>query len=121
MMPLCREVRRHLIIVAWLLWCIAVTIAGEAADSTEPAPTLKSRSHGSPEPPEPYKIVSAFPRLRFTKPTCIEEIPGTGRLLITEMAGKIFSFPKNAEVNQADLVLDLIALLPKDLAGRGVS
>ena len=37
------------------------------------------------------------------------------------MGGRIFSFPKDAAVNQADLVVDLKAALPRDLAGRNVS
>src|SRR5258708_5806189 len=112
-----RDMRTYLILAAGLLSCFSFNIAQAAI---RPGWTT-SKIHGSPEPPEPYKIVSSFPQLRFTKPTSIEEIPGSGRLLITEMAGKVFSFPKSADVGQADLVLDLIELLPKDLAKRGVS
>ncbi|HVX15865.1 MAG TPA: PQQ-dependent sugar dehydrogenase [Pirellulales bacterium] len=71
-------------------------------------------------PPPPYRIVSAFPELRFDKPTSIEELPD-GRLLVTEMAGKILSFPNRAGVELADLVLDLQSLLPRELAGRSIS
>jgi glucose/arabinose dehydrogenase len=67
------------------------------------------------------RIDYALHGLKFEKPTCIEEMTDTGRLLITEMAGKIYSIPKDAGVSRPDLVADLAVLLPADLAGRGVS
>ena len=60
----------------------------------------------------------AFPKLRFQLPSSIEEIPGANRLLVTEMGGKIFTFPKRADVGQADLVVDLRELVPAVLAGQ---
>ncbi len=72
-------------------------------------------------PPEPYRIVPAFANLRFERPTSIEEIPGADRLLVTEMRGRIFSFPKDAGTSRADLIVDLSTWLPKDLTGRTVS
>jgi len=84
-------------------------------------PWKTSRVQGTPEPPAPYRIVTPFPRLRFDKPTSIEEIAGADRLLVTERDGKIFSFPKVADVNQPDLIVDLRELLPRDLAGQNVS
>jgi putative heme-binding domain-containing protein len=80
-----------------------------------------SRVHGSPEPPAPYRIAPAFGELRFQRPTSIEELPGENRLLVTEMSGKVFTFPEDPRTVQADLLVDLAALLPDDLAGRGVS
>jgi putative heme-binding domain-containing protein len=122
MMLICRELRSRLIAVA-VPACLFIVASAGAADQLVGVRSAwtTSRVHGSPEAPEPYRIVSAFPQLRFQRPTSIEEIPNTGRLLITEMGGKIFSFPKTADIRQADLVVDLIQLLPKDLAGRGVS
>jgi putative heme-binding domain-containing protein len=84
-------------------------------------PWTSSRVHGSPQAPEPYKVVPAFPKLRFDKPTSIEELPGGERLLVTEMGGKVFTFRKDSQVGRADLVIDLIAGLTADLAERGVS
>ncbi|MBL8825718.1 MAG: PQQ-dependent sugar dehydrogenase [Planctomycetaceae bacterium] len=93
-----------------------------AAQSTAPrAPWATSRVVGAPTPPEPYRIVPAFPNVRFAKPTSVEEVPGSDRLLVTEMGGKVFTFVKAAATTQADLVLDLISLLPADLAGKTVS
>ncbi|HXT57941.1 MAG TPA: PQQ-dependent sugar dehydrogenase [Pirellulales bacterium] len=85
------------------------------------APWTTSRLQGSPQAPAPYRIAPAFPDLHFQRPTSIEEIPGAGRLLVTEMGGKVLSFPKEAGMGQADLVVDLQALLPNELTGRSVS
>src|SRR6188474_2222766 len=66
--------------------------------STPRPPWTTSRIQGAPEPPAPYRIVSAFPQLKFDKPTCIEEIAETNRLLVTERDGRIFTFPKSPDV-----------------------
>ncbi|MBC7852076.1 MAG: PQQ-dependent sugar dehydrogenase [Pirellulaceae bacterium] len=112
----------HIVFVA-IVSCLASSLSAEDKDkpATARKPWTTSRLHGSPEPPEPYKVVSSFPDLKFNRPTCIEEIPGQNRLLVTEMSGKVFSFPKDAKVAAAHLVIDLAAILPKELAGRSVS
>ena len=110
----------HLLIGFWMLLATASAVAKDEAIARRPAWTT-SRIHGSPEPPAPCRIVPAFPKLRFDKPTSIEELPGDHRLLITEMAGKVFSFPEDAGVSLPDLVIDLQSLLPAELAGRGIS
>ncbi|HEY5313387.1 MAG TPA: PQQ-dependent sugar dehydrogenase, partial [Pirellulales bacterium] len=104
----------------WL--CLLAAVASAAEISAVPrAAWTSSRLHGSPEPPEPYRLVPAFPNLRFQKPTSVEVIPGANRLLVTEMRGKVYSFVVDAATSRADLVLDLVQLLPRDLAERGVS
>jgi putative heme-binding domain-containing protein len=96
----------------------AVTSVAKAAE--RPAWTV-SRVHGAPTPPEPYRIVPAYPELKFQKPSSLEEIPGAGRLLVTEMGGRVYTFPKDAAVARADVALDLVAQLPIDLKSKGVS
>jgi len=108
---------------------IAVLIAGSIRPAVAPAAApaaprpawTTSRIHGAPTPPEPYRIVPAYPKLKFQKPSSLEEIPGAGRLLVTEMGGRVFTFPKNPATAQADPALDLVAQLPVDLKGKGVS
>ena len=115
--------RRLLWLTTGGMWlCVFAAIAGAAEQTAAPrAPWTSSRVSGSPEPPEPYRIVPAFPSLKFQKPTSLEVLPGSDRLLVTEMRGRVYSFPADAATTQADLVLDLVELLPKDVAGRGVS
>ena len=68
-----------------------------------------SRITGSPEPPPPYQIVRAFPKLSFKNPLLLTTAPGIKRFFVCEQAGKIFSFPLDPNVDKADLVLDLRA------------
>jgi hypothetical protein len=104
------------------IWiCVAAAAPGAQKQTPARPPWNTSRIQGSPEAPPPYRIAPAFPQLRFQKPSSIEELPQSNRLLVTEMAGKIFSFPKDPAVRQADLVIDLAAQLPPDLAGQSIS
>src|SRR5947209_19834528 len=52
-------------------------------------PWTTSRIRGSPEPPHPYRIERAFPKLSFKNPLLLTRAPGTERLFIAEQAGKI--------------------------------
>jgi len=70
-------------------------------------PWTTSRLTGSPDPPPPYKIVRAFPKLTFKNALLLTNAPGTERLFIGEQAGKLYSFPKDPEVAKVDLLLDL--------------
>ncbi|HUE71258.1 MAG TPA: PQQ-dependent sugar dehydrogenase [Pirellulaceae bacterium] len=111
---------RHLSVLFTLL-CGGTFAAAQERPAANRTPWTISRIQGSPVPPEPYRLAPAFPHLKFEKPTCVEEFPGKERLLVTEIGGKIFSFKMHSDVQQADLVVNLQQLLPKELAGRGVS
>ncbi len=65
-----------------------------------------SKITGSPEPPHPYRLVSAFPKLKFVNPLHMEHMPGSDRFFVLEHAGKIFSFPNRPDVSKADLAID---------------
>ncbi|MBO0696857.1 MAG: PQQ-dependent sugar dehydrogenase [Zavarzinella sp.] len=65
-----------------------------------------SKVTGSPEPPHPYRVVPAFPKLKFRNPLHLTSAPGTDRLFVLEHTGKIFSLPNRADVDKADLVID---------------
>ena len=87
--------------------------SGIAAQPREPWTT--SRLHGTPTPPEALRLVPAFPHMKFDHPTSLLEIPGTNRVLVAEIGGKVFTFPKGDAV-AADLAVDL-----QDLAHGNVS
>jgi putative heme-binding domain-containing protein len=122
-MSIVRQTALHLAPVTVLASLFAATLSAEDQDQPTAArkPWTTSRLHGSPEPPEPYKVVSSFPALKFNRPTSIEEVASQNRLLITEMGGKVFTFPKASKTDTPDLLIDLAASLPKDLADKGVS
>ena len=96
-----------------LAFLIAMVLPCHGATATEPQPRepwTTSHLQGTPTPPEPFRIVPAFPQLKFDHPTSLQEIPGTNRLLVTEIGGRVFTFQKDAATDQADLVVDLQAL-----------
>jgi putative heme-binding domain-containing protein len=70
------------------------------------APWTTSRVVGSPDPPPPYKVVRAFPNLKFEHPLLIARYPGSNRLIVGEQAGILYSFADHPDA-RADLFLDL--------------
>src|SRR5262245_31368294 len=70
-------------------------------------PWTTSRLTGSPEPPHPYRIERAFPKLHFNNPLLLATAPGMNRFFVGEQYGKIFSFPIDPNCSKADLCLDL--------------
>jgi putative heme-binding domain-containing protein len=61
---------------------------------------------GSPDPPLPYRIEKAFPKLVFKNPLLLTNAPGSNRLFVAEHQGKLYSFPNDPKVAKADLFLD---------------
>src|ERR1043165_3684907 len=70
-------------------------------------PWTTSRVKGSPEPPPPYTIDRAFPKLTFKNPLLLTTAPGINRFFVCEQAAKILSFPIDPNCDKADLVIDL--------------
>ena len=81
-------------------------------------PWTTSRVVGSPDPPPPFKVVRAFPNLKFDHPLLIARSPGGSRLFVGEQAGVLYSFADKPDA-KADLFFDLrkeiktIHLLPE--------
>ncbi len=69
-------------------------------------PWTTSRITGTPEPPHPYRIVRAFPKLQFRNPLLMARAPGLNRFLVAEHQGKMYSFPIDEKCEKADLFLD---------------
>ena len=72
-----------------------------------------SRITGSPEPPKPYTVERVFPQLSFENPVELTPAPGSDRLFLLELHGKIYSFPNRNDVDKPDLVVDLHKTLTK--------
>ena len=82
-----------LLLVAGFVACL-VSAAAEPPKSkkSEPAksaraPWTTSRVVGSPDPPPPFKVVRAFPNLKFEHPLLLARSPGSDRLFVGEQAG----------------------------------
>ncbi|MBT6154197.1 MAG: hypothetical protein HOL01_11515 [Planctomycetaceae bacterium] len=97
-------------VVAWMFQQTRKKTAGQKLSQTKVkrrVPWTTSRLHGTPTPPPPYRIQTAFPGVKFTLPTSLQELPGMNRLMVTEIGGTIYSFAKNKDVKQADRMLEL--------------
>jgi uncharacterized repeat protein (TIGR03806 family) len=88
---------------------LSVPTAGLADKPAPPKriPWTTSKVKGSPEPPAPYRLEGAFPKVKFFEPLEITAAPGSPRLFVAERPGKIFSFVADAKTEKADLLLDL--------------
>ncbi len=100
----------------WLLVLVTCLFSHPAnADSPTPLaprpPWTSSRIVGTPEPPAPYTTERAFADIQFDQPIEMIAAPGTDRLFVAELLGKIYSFePQSAPAK--DLMLDLKAAVP---------
>jgi putative heme-binding domain-containing protein len=104
--------RRHFMAV----WALALMFAGGflvwwVRGESKPAkpvrtPWKTSRVVGSPDPPPPFKVVRAFPKLKFEHPLLMARAPGSDRLYVGEQAGVLYSFADNQDA-KAELFFDL--------------
>ena len=76
-----------------------------AADGSRTSWTT-SKLKGTPTPPAPYEIRPAFPNLKFELPTSLMELP-SGRMLVSEIGGKVFTFPKKHNTSSRKLLLNM--------------
>ena len=72
----------------------------------------KSRILGSPTPPPPYRVQRVFQNLSFNNPTVLTNCPDSDRLYVAEVKGAIYSFPNRADVETADLAIDIGKSIP---------
>src|SRR5262249_53310485 len=68
-----------------------------------------SRLRGTPEPPPPYQARRCFPKLSFKEPVLLVPLPGTDRLVVGELDGRLYSFLERDDVGVTDVFLDLRA------------
>ncbi|HVR87094.1 MAG TPA: PQQ-dependent sugar dehydrogenase, partial [Planctomycetota bacterium] len=77
---------------------------------------LSSRVIGSPDPPLPFRVVPAFPKLKVPCPIAVAREPGTDSLLLVHQlwpwggAGKILRVRDDPETDVAEELLSLDAI-----------
>jgi putative heme-binding domain-containing protein len=109
--------RRFPTILSLMLAAVFATWHGSAADEggkpgnsgttrSGRTPWTASRVLGTPDPPPPFKVVRAFPNLKFEHPLLITRYPGGKRLVVGEQSGVLYSFADLPNA-QAELFLDL--------------
>ncbi len=109
-----------------LLAGVAVLLDPRAIAAEPPPRTLRpawttSRFSGTPDPAPPYRVEPAFPKLTFDRPVLLDSVPGTGRLVVGEVGGKLVSFPENAAASRTELAIDLAAARPGASALYGLA
>ena len=80
------------------------------AQATRPgarAPWTSSRFAGSPDPPPPFTVALAFPKLKFEFPVVLVPAQGTSRLFLGELKGRVYSFFDDPAEQAPRLALDL--------------
>jgi putative heme-binding domain-containing protein len=93
------------VVLALSAFFLTVQNAEQATAQIGPRPAwTTSKITGTPTPPAPYAIRPAFPKLSFENPTSLEELHG-GRMLVSEIGGNIYTFEKNSQEGQKDLLL----------------
>lgn len=95
-----------LLLSACLLPCL-LHAADKPFGLARRVPWTTSRITGSPDPPPPYRTEPVFPKQKFTNPVILTSAPGTDRLFVVELKGKIFSFSPRTSGKAAQLVTDL--------------
>ena len=93
---------------------LAVSAASSAADDPKRPYGIARRTAwttsqitGSPEPPPPFATRPIFPKLRFNDPVILTHAPGTSRLYVVELKGKILTFAPRKSPQTSDLAVDL--------------
>src|SRR5207237_2753740 len=110
-LPLSVSVLPCLLVGGFFAWLFSPAAAPSQPRASAPAkatrtPWTTSRVVGSPDPPPPFKVVRAFPNLKFEHPLLLARAPGSDRLFVGEQDGVLYSFLDKPDA-KADLFFDL--------------
>jgi putative heme-binding domain-containing protein len=116
-----------ILLVAGLVQLVSSAAEPGAAKESPPPKSGRmawttSRVVGSPDPPPPFKVVRAFPNLKFEHPLLIARPPGSDRLFVGEQDGVLYSFLDKPDA-KADVFFDLrkeIKTIHLHLGAKGV-
>lgn len=89
------------------------TAQSAAPDEARRIPWTTSHVAGTPDPPLPYAVEPAFPKLALDRPVALEQAPGSDRLFVLELGGKLVTFLNTPAAERADVALDLAAVRPR--------
>lgn len=93
-----------LVAVGGTVWGVGAARCEEAAS---PSRFDDSRLLGAEGVPHPYEVVRVFPSQTFRNPVEFVPEPGSGRVFICEVDGRVYRFDPRRESAGRDLVLDL--------------
>ncbi len=110
------------VLVLMLLLVPAPTLADDRPAADKPfgletrIPWNDSRVVGSPDPPTPYKVARAFPRLVVKQPLTLAPEPGTNRLFILQHLnhwsgpGRLLAVRDDQDADKAEVLLEVDGL-----------
>ena len=101
------RIAMSLVVAAVLIGQIQISSASDVDRLGKRILWTTSRIHGTPDPPPPYQTKRAFANLTFDEPLSLVNAPGTDRMFVAERFGKVYSFRKHEDVEQADVCLDV--------------
>ena len=88
------------------------TSFAEVRPRAERTPWTTSHVSGTPDPAPPYKVEPVFTKITFDRPVLLDFIPGTSRLVVGEVGGKVRSFPNRIDADRAETAIDLPTVRP---------
>lgn len=87
-----------------LACCFALTTVAVGADRVA---WTSSRIVGSPDPPKPFSVQRVYPKLSFDQPVELMALGDTGKMMLLEVDGKLYTFDDDQASSRADLAIDL--------------
>lgn len=104
------------VLVIWFLCTVHLTTGTAVAEERpfgidQRVPWSTSKLIGTPEPPPPYQLERVFPQLTFNRPVELLSVPGTDRMLVVEVDGRILTFSRSGDSSTAELALDIKAAI----------
>lgn len=87
--------------------CCWFALLADSPRAAERAAWTTSRVKGSPEPPKPFAVQRVYPKLGFDQPVELMPLPGTNKMLLLEVTGKVYLFDDRQDVERAELVFDV--------------
>jgi putative heme-binding domain-containing protein len=73
-------------------------------------PWTTSRIVGSPDPPKEYHVERVYPQLEFDQPVELMPLADTGKMMLLEVTGKLYTFDDDPDCSTADLAIDMSPL-----------
>ena len=92
---------------AKLLLALPILLLLNSTYSAERVPWESSRIVGNPEPPKPYTIERVYSKLQFEQPVELVPLGDSGKMLLLEVGGKVYTFDDDPECDEAQLAFDL--------------
>lgn len=79
--------------------------------AAERVPWTTSRLIGSPDPPKEYHVQRVYPQLEFDQPVELMPLADTGKMMILEVTGKLYTFEDDPACAKPELAIDVEPLI----------